>query len=204
MESKYAHLVGDALEEHLSNYLVDSWSFSGVSTFARNEKAFEMQYIYRERRKSIISSVVGSAYHYALKQYFSSWANVSPDPVQMLQWAYDYLNGVPANEWRLGTRNPTVENSIEIATARINKLITSFCEEYEIYTEHVAEVLSVEVKDSAWVVINGVDIPLPCHIIIDLVVRLDDGRIVIIDHKSKSAYTAEDEIALVHGQQAIT
>lgn len=202
--NQYSTLIGDALEEHLSNYLVDSWSYSGVSTFARNEKAFEMQYIYREKRRSIISSVVGSAYHYALKQYFSSWDHNAPDPVQLSQWAFEYLDTVPANEWKLGIKNPTVENCIENATARINKLIASFCSEFEIYTEDIVEVLAVEVRRESWVTINGVDIPLPLHAIIDLVVRLKDGRIVVIDHKSKSAYTAEDEIALVHGQQAIT
>lgn len=203
--NKYAELKGDALTEHLSNYLVDSWSYSGVSTFARNEKAFEMQYIYRERSRSGMSSIVGSAYHAALKNFFSSWAGQgdAPDPVQLTQWAFDYLDTVPANEWRLGTKNPTVENCIETATARLNKLIASFCSEYTIYTEKIAEVLSVEVKEHAWVTVNGVDIPLPCHAIMDLVVKLNDGRVVIIDHKSKSAYTGEDEIALTHGQQAI-
>ena len=53
-------------------------------------------------------------------------------------------------------------------------------------------------------VINGVDIPLPCHANIDLVFRLKDGKIVIIDHKTKSKYTDDDELAFVCGKQAIT
>lgn len=204
--NRYAELKGDALTEHLSNYLLDSWSYSGVSCFARNEKAFEMQYIYREKAKSSLSAVVGNAYHAALKQYFSAWAGAGdePDAVMLTQWAYDYLDTVPANTWKLGTKTPTVENAIEAANSRVNKLILSFCKELDTYTELIAEVLSVEEKREAWVTVNGVDIPLPCHAVIDLVVRLKDGRIVIIDHKSKTSYTDESEIALVHGQQGIT
>ena len=204
--NRYAELAGDALTEHLSNYLIDSWSYSGVSTFARNEKAFEMQYVYREKARNSLSSIVGNAYHAALKQYFSAWAGEGDkaNAVNLTKWAYDYLDGVPANSWKLGTKTPTVESAIDAATKRINKLIESFCGELDTYTEKIAEILSVEVKDEAWVTVNGVDIPLPCHAVIDLVVALKDGRTVIIDHKSKSSYTDEGEIALVHGQQAIT
>lgn len=206
--NRYAQLTGDALTEHLSNYLIDSWSYSGVSTFARNEKAFEMQYVYREKMKSSVSSIVGNAYHAALKQYFCAWGGHLPalaaNPVDLTQWAYDYLDGVAANDWKLGKKTPTVEAALENANARVNKLIAYFCAELDTYTEKIAEILSVEVKDEAWITVNGVDIPLPCHAVIDLVVRLADGRIVIIDHKSKTAYTDEGEIALVHGQQAIT
>ena len=44
----YALLRGDRLTEHFSQFLVDSWSYSAVATFARNEKEFERRYIYRE------------------------------------------------------------------------------------------------------------------------------------------------------------
>ena len=204
--NRYAQLTGDALTEHLSNYLVDSWNYSGVSCFARNEKAFEMQYVYRERAKTSVSAIVGNAYHAALKQYFSAWCGApqETDVVDLTAWAYDYLDNVPANVWKLGGKTPTVENALECANGRVNKLLASFCSEIDTYVEDLAEVLSVETKDDVWLTINGVDIPLPCHAIIDLVVRLKDGRIIIIDHKSKTSYTDESEVALVHGQQAIT
>ena len=64
--------------------------------------------------------------------------------------------------------------------------------------------ISVEQRIDEWVTVNGVDIPLPLHGEVDLVVRLKDGRTVIIDHKLKSAYSDEKEVALVHGKQAIT
>lgn len=204
--NKYAQLTGDALEEHLSGYLIDSWSYSAVSCFARNEKAFEMQYVYREPYKTGVSAIVGNAYHAALKQYFSAWsgAPTGSDAVNLTQWAYDYLETVPATSWKLGTNTPTVESAVAEATKSVNKLIANFCAELSTYTDGIAEILSVEQKQEAWVTVNGVDIPLPLHAVLDLVVRLKDGRIVIIDHKSKGKFTPEDEVALVHSQQGIT
>lgn len=203
--NKYAQLSKDQLEEHFSNYLIDSWSYSGVSCFARNEKAFEMQYVYREKDSRSISSIAGNAYHAALKNYFCAWTDgMEPAAVNLTQWAYDYLDEVGANEWRLTDKFPTVEAAKAEATKNVNNLLESFCSEISTYTDQIARVLDVEEKYDQWVTVNGVDIPLPLHCVIDLVVELKDGRIVIIDHKSKSAFTDEKELALVHGQQAIT
>ena len=203
--NRYAQLKGEQLEEHFSNYLIDSWSYSAVSCFARNEKAFEMQYVYREKDSRSISSIAGNAYHAALKNYFSAWTDgMEPAVVNLTQWAYDYLDEVGANEWRLTDKFPTVEAAKAEATKNVNNLLESFCAEISTYTDLIARVLDVEEKYEDWVTVNGVDIPLPLHCIVDLVVELKDGRIVIIDHKSKSAFTDEKEVALVHGQQAIT
>ena len=100
--NKFLKYTGEQMEEHLSGYLIDSWSYSGVQCFARNEKAFEMQYIYRETEKKSISSIAGSAYHEALKEFFSDWKpGVSPDYVALTTTAYEYLDAVPANDWNL-------------------------------------------------------------------------------------------------------
>lgn len=203
--NRYAQLTPEQLEEHFSNYLIDSWSYSGVSCFARNEKAFEMQYVYREKDSRSISSIAGNAYHAALKNYFCAWTDgMEPAVVNLTQWAYDYLDEIGANEWRLTDKFPTVEQAKEQATKLVNNLLQAFCAEITTYTDQIARVLSVEEKFDVWVTINGVDIPLPLHCVVDLVVELKDGRIVIIDHKSKTAFTDEKELALVHGQQAIT
>lgn len=203
--NRYQSLNNDQLNEHLSNYLIDSWSYSAVSTFARNEKAFEMAYIYREKEAGSISSIAGSAYHAALKEFFSSYVKgVEPKVVDLTAWAYAYLDERGANEWRLTSKFPTVEQAKAEATRLVNILLQSFAAEHSTYTDDIAGVEAVEYKLDQWVVVNGVDIPLPLHAIIDLVVTLKDGKKVIIDHKSKSAYTDEKELALTHGQQAIT
>lgn len=203
--NRYSTYTKDQLEEHFSNYLLDSWSYSAVSCFARNEKAFEMQYVYREREPYAMSSIVGNAYHTALKEYFAGFVDgCEPNIVNLTKVAYEYLDNVPANDWKLTQKIISVEQAREEAVKSVNKLLQNFTSEVSTYIEDIAKVISVENKYCEWITVNGVDIPLPCHAVIDLVVELKDGRIVIIDHKSKSAYTDEKEVALVHGQQAIT
>ncbi len=68
--NKYSSYTNAELEEHLSNYLIDSWSYSKVASFSRNEKEFEKREIYRERSRSSSSTVAGNAYHSALEYFF--------------------------------------------------------------------------------------------------------------------------------------
>lgn len=203
--NKYLKYTPEQMEEHLSGYLIDSWSYSGVQCFARNEKAFEMQYIYCENDRKSISAMAGSAYHEALKEFFSIWKpGVKPEFVALTAVAYGYLDEVPANDWKTTDKFPTAEAAKAEATSKVNNLLKYFCEEVGTYTGDIAEVLHVETRFEEWVTVNGVDIPLPLHAVIDLVARLKNGKVVIIDHKSKSKYTDRDEVALVHGQQAMT
>lgn len=209
MASKYEAYTPEQLEEHFSNYLTDSWSYSKVSCFARNEKAFEKQYIYMEPDRRSSSSVAGNAYHAALEEFFSvlqmSGNARMPDIIPLEQVAFAYINDrVEANQWKLQKTTPTVESCIEDATKKATALIRNFYGERDLYMGDLMEVIAVEARYEEWVTVNGVDIPLPCHAVIDLVVRLNDGRVVIIDHKGKGAYSDEKEVALVHGKQAIT
>ena len=203
--NKYSGYTPDEMEELLSGYLIDSWSYSKVSTFSRNEKAFEKNFVYLESDKRSVSSIAGNAYHEALQTFFLGFGAGAkePDLVELTQVAYDYIDDVDANAWKLTDSLPTIDQAREKCISTANALIQNFCAEYQTYTDHIAEVLSVEVKDSAMVVCNGVDIPLPLHYIADLIIRTKDNKTVIIDHKSKAAYTGDDEVALVHGQQAI-
>lgn len=208
----YEGFTPDQMEEHLSYYLIDSWSYSKVSCFARNEKAFEKEYVYCERGRRSSSSVAGNAYHAALKYFFNvlrlRLRGVKECEcctlIDLQQVAYEYLEQVPANDWKLQKTTPTVEAAKADALRKVTSALTSFMQESGIYTDGVSEVLGVEERIECWAMVNGVDIPLPCHAEVDLVVRMDDGRVVIIDHKLKSSYSDESEVALVHGKQAVT
>lgn len=209
MSSKYETYTPEQLEKCSSNYLMDSWSYSKVSCFARNEKAFEKQYIYMEPDRRSSSSVAGNAYHAALEEFFSvlqmSGNSRMPDIVPLEQVAFAYINdSVEANQWKLQKTTPTVDACIEDATKKAASLVRNFYGERDLYMSDLMEVTAVESRYEEWVTVNGVDIPLPCHAVIDLVVRLNDGRVVIIDHKGKGAYSDDKEVALVHGKQAIT
>jgi hypothetical protein len=65
-------------------------------------------------------------------------------------------------------------------------------------------VLAVEKVCEDFVTVNGVDMPLPCKAMIDLVVLTKAGKVAIVDHKSKQSFTSDDELALAIGDQAIT
>lgn len=206
--NRYALLSADELEEHFSQFLVDYWSYSGVATFARNEKEFERTYIYREPSRNSATTVAGTAYHSALELYFSSLRDNGMDSreiamPQMQERAFQVIDDIPANKWKLGKKTPTVDSCILEATKIANALIANFYRERSLYLAGVARVLAVEHRFASWLVINGVDIPLPCHGVIDLVVELADGRRVIIDHKSKTAYSADSELAYIGAKQAI-
>ncbi len=202
--NKYTTLAGERLEEHLSQFLIDQWSFSAVATFARNEKEFERRYIYREPSRSGATTVAGTAYHAALELFFRSLRKGKTEQIAALQeCAYNEIDKVEANEWKLGKKTPSVADCITAATKTANALISNFYKERSIYTDGIARILAVEESVEGWLVVNGVDIPLPCRSKLDLVVELADGRRVIIDHKSKTAYTDEAELAYTGAKQAI-
>lgn len=203
--SIYASYTDEQREALLANYLVNSWSYSKVSTFARNEKEFERQAIYCERSKRSATSVAGNAYHKALELYFRNMQRGADTPLATLtSEAYNYIDGIPANDWRTQKTTPTIEECRVTASNTATTLLKNFLSEIDTYIEDFAEVLGVELRCEEWLTINGVDIPLPCHAVIDLAARLKDGRIAIIDHKSRASYTDEKDVALTRGKQAIT
>lgn len=204
--NKYSTLNTDELEEHFSSFLIDSWSYSRVAQFARNEKEFERTAIYREENRVGVSTISGNAYHAALESYFSSKANgeESLSLPQLEQIAYDYIDKVPAYLWKLGKTTSNIESAITAATKNATALLGNFYAEKELYENEIKEVINVEYSLCEWVTINGVDIPLPCHAKIDLVFLNHNDDVIIIDHKSKSSYTPDDEKALSFGKQGIT
>lgn len=203
--SIYKSYTADQIEELQSQFLIDSWSYSKVTTFARNEKAFEMSYIFGLRPKSSSTTIAGNAYHEALQVYFNQYKNGKElSLAELEQIAYDYIDNVKGNEWKLQKTTPTIDDCRVKATKTANALLSNFIAEAKSYTDHIAEVLDVEVYLNEWLTINGVDVPMPCHCKIDLVILTKDGNRVIVDHKSKAGYTGEDEVALSIGIQAIT
>ncbi|HTI12482.1 MAG TPA: DNA translocase FtsK [Puia sp.] len=201
---QYRDLEPEQQESLLSNFLVSSWSYSKVASFARNQLAFEMAYIFGIYGKSGPTSIAGNAYHAALQVYFTQIMDgVHVQLPELDAIAFQYLEQVPANRWKLGKTSPTMEKAMETALKTSNKLLLNFYSEREVYENDISEVLAVEFYFSEWLTINGVDIPLPCNGLIDMVVRTREGKIAVVDHKSKTAYTDAKEAALAIGPQAI-
>lgn len=205
MESVYKSLAPEQFDELLSNFLISSWSYSKVSTFARHEKAFEMQYIFGLYGRSGPTTVAGTSYHEALKYYFGQLKEtVVTDLAELEMAAFAYLDTVPANRWKMGKTTPTIEACMIEATKTTTKLLHNFYAERYVYEDDLAEILDVEVYFDEFLRVNGVDIPLPAHGIIDLVGRTKSDKTAVIDHKSKLSYTDDKEASLVIGPQAIT
>ncbi len=205
--SKYESFSPDELIDHLAQFIISSWSYSKVSTFSRNPKAFEMEYIYGYRSKSAPTSVAGQAYHEALELFFEMMKQKQqlPDLVLLQQAAFEYIEEVDPRDWKLQKTSPSVADCVTKANKTASDLIENFLKDISIYTDEIEEVLESECyyKD-VFINVNGVDIPLPLALKIDLVIKTKSGKIVIIDHKSKGQYTSEESIKLSVGKQAIT
>ena len=203
--NQYSNFTHEQMNEHLSFYLLDSWSYSKVSCFARNEKAFEKEYIYCEKGQRSASSIAGNAYHKALEYFFSQikGGHEQPTIIDLQQVAFAYIDEVPSCELKLQKTTPTAEKVKEKAIKNVTAGLQNFYNEIDLYMDDIEEVLGVEERIEQWLVVNGVDVPLPCHSELDLIVRTKEGRVAIIDHKMKSTYSDEQEVALVHGKQAI-
>jgi hypothetical protein len=201
---KYRDMSPEEQEELFSNYLIDSWSYSKVSTFARNEKAFEMLYIYNIKSKLSPVTVAGQAYHSSLDIYFSCLINkIDRDIVDLEKNAFEYIEDIPADLWKIQKTTPSIEECKLSATKIVSVLLRNFMSEITKYKSEIKKVICSEYKFSTWLKINGVDIPLPCHIIIDRVVETNDGKTVIIDDKSKRLFSDEQDIKFSASKQAI-
>lgn len=207
MESIYKNLTTDELAKHLGQFLVSSWSYSAVSTFSRNQKAYEMQSVYGYRSKSSATTVAGNAYHEALQQYFNLFKakEVLPELVDLETIAYNYIEETDPRNWKLQKTTPTVDECTTQASATVSKLIQNFLKDISVYIDEIDEILDVEhYGKGIFVTINGVDIPLPLYYKTDLIFKSKSGKVIIVDHKSKQSYTPEEDIKLAHGKQAIT
>lgn len=203
--NKYSSYSDAELEELFSNYLIDSWSYSKVASFSRNEKEFEKTYIYRERSRLSATTIAGNAYHVALEYFFNQMKEgIVTQLVELEQTAFDYIDNIAVNTWKIQKTTPTVEECILKATKICTALLKNFYNEQDIYLSDLSEILGIELRCDEWLLVNGVDIPLPCHANIDLVIKSNGGKIIIVDHKSKSKFTDDDEITFVCGKQAIT
>lgn len=204
-QSIYKTYSIEELNDLFSSFLIDSWSYSKVTSFARNEKAFEMQYIFGLYGRNSATTVAGTAYHSALQFYFESKkAGKTVDIIELEQVAFTVIDDVKPNYWKLQKTSPTVEDCQKKATTTVSAALRNFFAELSVYEEEIKDIIDVEIYIDEFLTVNGVDIPLPAHMKIDLVIRTNDNRVVIIDHKLKNAFTPDEEATLSIGVQSIT
>jgi phosphohistidine swiveling domain-containing protein len=164
-----------------------------------------MQYIYNEQMKKSATTIAGQAYHEALDKYFTAkQENKVLSLAELEVIAFAHIDEIPGNSWKLQKTAATVEDCHAKATATVTKLLHNFYKEKSLYEDEVAEIISTEITIDEYITVNGVDIPIPCTVKIDLVLRMKDGKIVIVDHKSKDKFTDVEVLKLTSGIQAIT
>jgi hypothetical protein len=201
--SEYKSYTPEQLQELDSLFLISTLSYSKVSQWTRNQKAFEMLYVYGYRQKNSSTTVAGQAYHYALEMYFKNKKEgIELSIVDLETLAFNYIDEQPASEWKIQKTTPTIEECKLKANDVTVKLIGNFFREIGVYLNEIEEILEVELFFSEFLTINGVDIPIRFNGKIDLIARTKDGKIVGIDHKSKATYTDEKELVLTSGKQS--
>jgi len=202
---KYANLSEEAREELNSRFLMNRLSFSKVAAFCRNEKAFERTHIYCEKFRRGASTIAGSAYHSALEMFFLElYEGNQIGLAEMERAAFTYIDDVQPNTWKTQKTTPTIEECEKKAYKVATQLLANFYNEISLYLAELKQVLSVEIYCREYLTINGVDIPLEFGTMIDLAFETHDGKIIIVDHKSKAAFSDEKSLKLSIGKQAIT
>lgn len=201
--SQYSHLSPQDIDDLLSNYLIEHWSVSSVKTFIRNEKAFEKDYIFNDRDRLIgLSALVGICYHKALMEFFRAFKEgetMNFDALVMI--AHTELESIGADKYRV-SKGKTVDETKTEALVKINFVIKNFLAEVDSYLDEIQEILYVEELIYEFVVLDGIDIPVPLKMVPDLVFVNKAGELCIIDHKAKGKYTDQREINLTYSQQS--
>ncbi len=203
--NQYAKLVGDEMEEHLSNYLIPHWSVSGVKCFNRNQKEFEKSYVYRDRsNKSSVAGIIGRCYHKALMEFFIRYKrDKTVMSIEELQYVgHIELTCTPANAYK-PSLSKTVDEQKILALNALNSLLVNFLGEVDFYLDDIQEIIFVEQLFMEFIVLDDEDIPIPVKFIPDLFYVNKKGYLSGIDHKSKYAYSKPGDVDITCSQQAI-
>lgn len=201
--TKYDDYSQDQLTEHLSNYLINHWSYSGVRVFRRNEKAFERSYIFgiRDEGKGE-TGLTGEIYHKCLEEYFYRKLETSKEMpfAEIVKLAQKIADDVPMVFIEPSKKLDKAQIKME-AEKNVNKLLTNFYAEKQFYDDDIKQVLFIEWEFQEFVTIAGEDIALPLRGKPDLVYINFSDELCVDDHKSKDKYTPAEDVDLRLSEQ---
>lgn len=152
---------------------VEHLSYSAILTFLRNQVEFQKRYIAKVWDNAKTPSlVVGTAFHKAMEEFYrdAPMQEAITAGLKEIEITSDY----EIDYGKTGSR----EKMIQEYTNLINKYFEE-CPKYEV----------VDVEQRLESPVNGV----PMVGVIDLVVRNSAGNIDLIDHKTVTSYSPEDE-----------
>ncbi|MCH6256683.1 PD-(D/E)XK nuclease family protein [Puniceicoccaceae bacterium K14] len=190
----------------MSECLIDHWSHSMVQTYQRNPLAFCRSYIARIKDyKSSPSSLIGTGYDEALQAFFVLYSEGREITLEeMVKVGMEAVYNTPANRIKTGSKTPTVESVFQFVAAKLPFVIRSFLEEADTYLSNISEILFVNKFFREVVSLNGVEIPIPCVFVPDLVYRNNEGGVGVLDHKAVYSYTPKDAVIYKYAGQATT
>lgn len=152
---------------------VDHLSYSAIMTFLRNQVEFQKRYIAKvwDNAKSP-SMVVGTAFHKAMEEFYREvpMQDAITAGLREIENTSDY----EIDYGKTGSR----EKMIQEYTSLVNKYFEE-CPTYNV----------VDVEKRFEFPVHAV----PMVGIIDLVIRTDTGNLALLDHKTVSFYSPEDE-----------
>lgn len=186
--------------------LIDHWSHSMVQTYQRNQLSFCRSYIAQIKGfKSSPSSLIGTGYDEALQVFFALFKEGRSITLEeMVLVGMEVVYETPANRIKLGAKTPTVEAVFQHVAKTLPFVIKSFLEEVDTYTDDIGEILFINKRFKEAVTLNGVEIPIPCVFVPDLVYRNKSEKLAVLDHKAVYAYTQKDAVIYKYAGQATT
>jgi len=207
MNNTYEKLAPEKLDAHLQNFLVEHLSVSAVSTFIRNEKAFEKYYVFKNYSDVGLSApkVIGTVYHKVLEMFFETYRDHGKQlPLErLLDTAYRELDKVELVDYKVYANKTSVQVKDQ-CQMHITNLIHQFLEQVGEYLKDIKEVVFIEERIIEFIVLCDISIPLPFKAVPDIVYINHEDELCGLDHKSKGKYTQAREAHLSFAYQSTT
>lgn len=158
---------------------IEHVSYSALRIFCANPQQFLKEYILQIRdRKSSLTAVVGRGFHKAMELYY-----LTGDWDKGVQRGYDQIASVPDKDIDYGK------------TGSREKILSNYAQalqHYRLEEPKFGEILGCEINSTTDIDYEGNALPLPVKAITDLVCRID-GKLVMVDHKTVSAFSDKEK-----------
>lgn len=160
-------------------YPIDHWSYSSLKEFLRNRFMFKRKYILKIYDNQISPSmIVGKAAHKALETILkggtvdegmaAGLALIQRQPDEMVKWG------------KTGSKEQVIKD--------FTKAVNAYVSEIDL-ASLAKSAVGVEKTITAYIELNGVKAGVPAKGVMDLIVRKENKRLGIIDHKFVRSYT---------------
>lgn len=182
----------------LNNYPLGYISYSCLNLFATNPLLFKIRYINKEQYDTTtnISAIVGQAFHRAMEVCWGVNDDLKPrdesEAIELgLQTGLSYIETYEEGWINWSSTIPNRQKAFDVFTFAFN----SYIKEKDRGSDGEVLGCEIDVHEAFNIHWNGNDIEMPISLrgIIDKVVRRD-GRLVIIDYKTTSAFTDPEKI----------